>query len=201
MRYNGAMHSPERPPMTIIGFGRMGQAYAELFTPDFDVSVVSSRNLHTEVSDVGARQVDFEEAVVGADYVVPAVPLGALGEVVDKISPLVHPETVVFDTTSVKVKALRTLGGLSCRYFSTHLLSKTEMAICGGTDQLVEEALLRQGVDILHMTPEEHDEANAVMGMAQLIGLALGNELSQEDRTALGRSKSGATSPFFNIGL
>lgn len=178
--------------MAIIGFGRMGSVYTELFAADFDVSVVSSRDVAAEAAALGARQAtDFAETVTRADYIVPTVPLAALSEVVGRIAPHVRPETVVFDATSVKVKALAILGSLGCRSFGTHVLSKAKMAICGPSDALVESVLRHRGITIEHMSAEEHDRRNAIIGIAQFIGIALGNECTASDRRILAESTSG----------
>lgn len=65
------------------------------------------------------------------------------------------------------------------------------MAICGQSDPNIERVLQKQGIAAVRMSSEEHDRQNAIVGMAQFIGLALGRKLSDEDRTILQATKSG----------
>jgi hypothetical protein len=39
-----------KPKMTIIGFGKMGRRYAEVFSEGFDVGVSSSRDISSQVN-------------------------------------------------------------------------------------------------------------------------------------------------------
>ena len=43
--------------MTIIGFGRMGRKFAEISLEGFNVHIVSTRNVRSDVEKLGARLV------------------------------------------------------------------------------------------------------------------------------------------------
>jgi prephenate dehydrogenase len=185
------MKSFERKHMSIIGCGRMGQVYAGLFADDFNLNIVSSRDIRPFAKSIGASQARDLAVVSESDYIVPTVPLRVLDEVVGSLSPYTRPETVIFDTTSVKVRALEILSSLSCQFFSTHMLSPQRFVVCGDSDPVIEDVLRRKGVEVIRMSAEEHDRRNAVMGVAQFLGLALGRQLGPEDQDILRGSKSG----------
>jgi prephenate dehydrogenase len=88
----------ERPNMTIIGFGRMGKRFTEIFADSFDVQVVSSRDIVADVERLGAKYArDFGKAIRSSDYIFIAVPIYALDSIVDRLNEYVRPNTWVFD--------------------------------------------------------------------------------------------------------
>ena len=57
------------PNMLVIGFGRMGRKFAEVFSERFDVYVASSRNVSDAVAEIGCNQAgSFSQAVSAAEY-------------------------------------------------------------------------------------------------------------------------------------
>lgn len=68
-----------KPKTTIIGFGKIGKRFTEVFSEGFDVGVMSSRDNATLVNELGAYQINnFKEAIGSSSYIFLAVPIHAL---------------------------------------------------------------------------------------------------------------------------
>jgi len=177
----------DRKSMTIVGFGRMGRKFAEIFTSNFDVQVISSRDVKNDVEKLGAKLVqDYEEAIARSDYIFVAVPIYALDKVVERINQFVKPDTTAIDICSAKVAAEEKLSRLKCKHFGIH-----NNAIIGSPDSAIIEYLNNKGYDLQAMTAEEHDKQNSVIGLAHFIGMVLNSYLGSEERATLRKSKAG----------
>lgn len=99
--------------VTIIGMGLIGSSVARivlkkrlakvLVTADADMNVCK------RVHDLGLAHRttdDLGEAVEGADLVLIAVPVGAMGAVMERIAPALKPGAIVTDTGSVKMAVI-----------------------------------------------------------------------------------------------
>ncbi len=107
--------------MLVIGFGRIGQRFAEIFCEHFDVHISSTRNVAEDIEAIGAKPVnDFEETVSFAQYIFIAVPIHALDEVISKVNEHVNPRTWAFDMCSARIVAQEKMSALKCRWFGLH---------------------------------------------------------------------------------
>jgi prephenate dehydrogenase len=168
----------ERPTLTIIGFGRMGKKFTEVFAEGFDVQVVSSRDVKTEVERLGAKYVeDFGGAIRSSDYIFIAVPIYALDSVVHHINQYVRPDTVAFDMCSARMVAAKKLQQLRCKHFGIH-----GGGVFGEPDPVILNYLRTRGYTFQAMSAQEHDEANAVVGLAHFIGMVLDSHLEHKDK-------------------
>ena len=152
----------QRPKMTIIGFGRMGKRFTEVFAEGFDVQVVSSRNVAAEVERLGAECTrDFGEAIRSTDYIFIAVPIYALDSVVRRINRYVRSDAVAFDICSARAVTEGKLQQLRCKHFGIH-----SGGVFGEPEQVILNYLKTKGYIFQAMSAQEHDEANAVVGLA-----------------------------------
>jgi len=139
------------------------------------------------------------EAVKNANVVVLSVPIDNFEQVVEQISPYIHPEQVVIDVTSVKVlpvdimhkhiKSGLVLGthpmfGPGASGIANHSVvltptNEAERALA----QKVKEYLEARGARTILMTPGEHDEMmSLVLGLCHFIALVSADTLLSFDR-------------------
>lgn len=173
-----------KPRMTVIGFGRMGQRFTEIFSDGFVVGVSSSRDVTEEVNDMGAYRVkDFGAAIGSSDYIFIAVPIHGLDSVINQINSCVQPTTWAFDMCSARVAAAKKMSALKCRWFGLHA-----GGVFGEAPSIVMDYLAERGHRFRPMTPEEHDKRNSVIAMVHFIGMAMQSVLSEADRQILATS-------------
>lgn len=84
----------------IVGFGRFGQLLPKYLSAKGEVLVYTKPPCRRDFP--GVRFIPLEE-VAGADWVILAVPISAIPEVVKEIKDYVQPGAVVLDVCSVKV--------------------------------------------------------------------------------------------------
>lgn len=179
-----------KPKMTIIGFGRMGHFYTKVFAEGFDVQVVSSREVKSEVESLGGSYVsNTDEAVGTSDYIFVCVPVDTLDSVIDHINSYARPNAVVIDTCSARVAAEEKLSQLKCRHFGIHA-----SAVVGPTDPVIIDYLEEQGYKLQAVSASEHDRQNATVGLVHFIIMAFDSYLQDKDRREL---MSGTVGPLF----
>ncbi|HIA05059.1 MAG TPA: prephenate dehydrogenase/arogenate dehydrogenase family protein [Myxococcales bacterium] len=109
---------------TIIGLGCFGRALADLVSQHggrvrvFDVST----DVQTEPYETAST---LEEAVLGTDIVVIAVPVPVFSEVLSQLKPHLRPEQLVMDVGSVKsgpCNAMASMLGTAIPWVGTHPL-------------------------------------------------------------------------------
>ena len=111
-----------KPKMLIVGFGRMGQRFTDIFSDGVDICISSTRNVSSQVEDMGATLVtDFETAVSTSDYIFIAVPIHGLDSVIQRINEYVPPHTWAFDVCSARISAAKKMSVLKCKW-SWHLV-------------------------------------------------------------------------------
>lgn len=187
----------------IVGFGAFGKLLTGLLLPHVQVFVCDkNRALGSEVP-AGATFTDVSE-VAKCSVVVIATDLKGLESVCIELAGFITPQTTVMDICSVKARPseilVRILGG-RCRLLATHpLFGPQSVAANGGTQGLKMmwheleggpfpelEEIWRQllGVELLRMTPEEHDKEMAwVHGLTFFVGRALLNTQPPESKLA-----------------
>lgn len=129
--------------------------------------------------------------VAAADFVVLAVPLAAYDEVLSELKPLLRSETVVVDVCSVKQKPIGVIKAVLPEQplVATHPLFGPEstkngleghkLVICpeesdADASEAIEAFAKKLGLEVIHMSPAEHDEEMAVVqGLTFFIAHAL----------------------------
>jgi hypothetical protein len=172
------------PIMTIIGFGRMGKKFTEFFAEGFDVQVVSSRNVASEVESLGARCArDLGDAIRSSDYIFVAVPIYALDSVVERINEYVDPSAMAFDICGVRTVADEKMSRLKCRRFAINGHS-----ILGSPDPVILQYLEQRGYSHQPTTVEDHEYPRPVVGLAHFIGMVLDSYLQDTEKETMTHS-------------
>jgi prephenate dehydrogenase len=172
----------------VYGTGRFGAFWATLLSRHADVVCF---NRSDRPAPSGART-GSEPEVLAADALFLCVAISAISGVIDRIAPLLGPETVVMDTCSVKVAPtaamLERIPNPS-RCLGTHPMFGPDSAVAGvaGLPIVVsplqaEDALVgrwcgffaRLGLRVVRMSPQEHDhEAAFSQGVTHFVGRLL----------------------------
>lgn len=180
-----------QPRMCIVGFGRMGKACAQVFSPGFDVDIISRRNIQAEARERGARQSeDSRESLREADYVFLAVPIEALDGWVPRINELTKPSCVVVDCCTVRHAANEKLSRVQRHRFGLPEIGANELPVDGEPDPLIRDYLEAQECR-LYAIDTEGPERKPVAGIAHFIGMALDLNLTAEERSRLPRGGAG----------
>ena len=155
-----------RTVAVIGGQGGMGQCIGQLFG-DLGHNVM--------IADVNTTLTPAEAARV-ADVVVISVPIGATEQVIRDVGPLVRPEALLLDVTSLKTGPMQAmLDAAQCSVVGTHPLFGPSVHSLQGQRVVVtpgrgdewrtwlEQMLHARGIEILETTPEAHDRAMCVV--------------------------------------
>lgn len=163
----------------IIGYGHFAEIVARSLDAHGAVLVYDTDPARLPAAAGTVRPASFEEAAQ-ADVVIAAVPFGALQSVLEKLQPLLRPETVVMDVTSTKERATelfeRILGDHP-NVLATHPLfgppsmdrlepgEKLVVTLTRGPQTQAFCAFLTEqfGIEIVEVEAHEHDEAMAYM--------------------------------------
>ncbi|HXS99921.1 MAG TPA: prephenate dehydrogenase/arogenate dehydrogenase family protein [Elusimicrobiota bacterium] len=162
----------------LIGFGRIGRLLVRHFARDAKIRVYDHKLDARAVRALGAVPATLAEACA-QEVVVLCVPIGAFEALTRRIKGLVRPGALVVDVCSVKehpVRAMKRHLPKSVSLLATHpnfgpdsaadslkgrkiVLCKVRMkdADYGGAKR----ALERKGLDVIEMTPREHDRRMA----------------------------------------
>jgi len=173
----------------VYGLGRFGTFWAEALAPYFRIKVFSRtrrENLPTLVSWAE------EEELCQSDALFFCVAISSFAEVVRRTKNLIGSKTVVFDTCSVKVYPAQIMErelASSVQVIATHPMFGPDSARRGlkglplvftplrakkETADFWKDFFKRIGLNIIHMTPEEHDrEAAFTQGITHYIGRVL----------------------------
>jgi len=145
-----------------------------------------------------------------ADVVIISVPINHFKSVVSSLSPHTHPEQIIMDITSVKVKPVATMHrhikkgrilgthpvfGPGARGVARHHIvltptNKDETELAGEARKFLED----RGASVMVMTPQEHDEMMAViLGLAHFIAIVSADTLVKIDGLKKMERVSGVT--------
>jgi len=176
--------APEGPPRSVLvvgGDGAMGSVMGALF-----------RELghRTESLDLECAKAP-EELVPAADVVVISVPIAATEAVIQRIAPLVRPDALLLDVTSIKAAPLRSMLEV-CQgsVVGTHpmfgpgsaSLLGQRVVVCRGRGDVWHDWLVASlracGLVITEAAADEHDRAMALVQVlthfqTQVFGVAL----------------------------
>ncbi len=198
----------------IGGSGKMGRWFANFLSKEGKEVIITGRNqrkLLEAKRQLGvATTTNNVEAVKNADTILLSVPIDNFEEVVEQVSPYMHPEQVIIDITSIKVlpvetmhkhiKAGLTLGahpifGPGAKSIANQNFVLTPTNEREGTlAQKVRGYLETRGAKVTLMTPQEHDETMAViLGLAHFIAIVSADTLLSFDRLKQMEAISGIT--------
>jgi prephenate dehydrogenase len=175
----------------IIGFGRFGPVLAELLLPDHEVLVHDLTDISARAKELGVTPVDWDD-IVTAGTLFLSVPIRMFKDLVANLVPRIGLETTVFDVCSVKVYPTTVMK----EYFppevttiASHPLFGPDSAKQGFKDLPMVmypvsprsdrfsywlDYFQKQGLHVLEMTPEEHDQLAArSQGVTHFIGRVL----------------------------
>ena len=200
--------------VAVIGTGKMGRWFTNLFKTEGFSVVVSSRTkskaeaLKTEFGvDVASTNV---EAVEGANWIILCVSLDSLDAVLREIGSHVHPDQVVLDIGSIKeipvnllhkyVKHGITLGthpvfgpgarSLEGQNFVLTPVDDDEKSFAGEFRGWLEE----RGAVVSVLSPRKHDELmSLVLGFPHFVGLVAGDTLVNTSNFVEAKQVGGAT--------
>jgi prephenate dehydrogenase len=175
----------------IIGFGRFGKLTARYLAEDFEVKVYTAPGKADEVARLGAAVAELE-TVCAQKVVILCVPISAMEKTLERVAPLLGPETVVVDVCSVKTLPARWMTDALPDHVSilaTHpmfgpdsaadSLSGRKIVLCRVriADERFDNVLAylsAKGLEVFDTTPEEHDEQIAVtLALTHFIGRSL----------------------------
>lgn len=179
----------------------MGRWFARFLLEEGKEVIITGRDqrkLEEAKEQLGAEVATNVEAVKSADVVVLSVPIDNFEEVVEQISPHIHPGQIVIDITSVKahpveimhkhIKSGLMLGthpmfGPGAKGIANHnfILTPTNDAERAFA-QKVKGYLEARGARTILMTPDEHDEImSLVLGLCHFIALVSADTLLSLD--------------------
>lgn len=180
-----------KPGVGLIGFGRLGRLLVKHFARDARIVVADARPDPRLVRKLGAAPGTLAEACA-QDVVVLCVPMAEFEGVVRKIAPRVKPGALVVDACSVKehpVRVMKRLLPRTVRLLATHpnfgpdsaaeSLKGRKIVLCrvrmsGADYRAAKRVLERKGLEIVEMTPREHDRRMASsLVLTHFIGRAL----------------------------
>ncbi|MBU6323790.1 prephenate dehydrogenase/arogenate dehydrogenase family protein [Patescibacteria group bacterium] len=182
------MQAPSNLTVGIIGYGDFGSFLHRFIRTHLpQVSVVAYVRGREPDRDVFFP---FEE-VCASDIVIPAVPIRAFADTLERIAPHVRPQTVIADVATVKtytVDLLKKYEG-KFRFIATHpmfgpysyekkgkSLAGLRLVVCertidDGSYAKVKRFFEELGLDVIEMTAEEHDrEIAGTLFLTHLIG-------------------------------
>ncbi len=175
---------PDVEPKTIAiigGEGGMGGSLTTLFT-DLGHDVRSA-DLHTELRPADAART--------ADVVIISVPIRETAAVVEQLGPLVRPDALMMDVTSIKTEPVSAmLASTEASVLGTHPMfgpgvntfQGQRIVICPGRGEAwldwARQMFVARGLLVTEATPEEHDSMMAIVQVlhhfkTQVLGLSL----------------------------
>ena len=175
----------------LIGFGRIGRLLARHFSRDAKIYVYDPKLDARAARAAGATPATLAEACA-QDVVVLCVPIRAFEALTRRISRLLRPDALVVDVCSVKerpVRAMKRHLPRSVSLLATHpnfgpdsaadSLKGRKLILCrvrmsDADYRRAKKALERKGLDVVEMTPREHDRRMASsLVLTHFIGRAL----------------------------
>ena len=173
--------------ITIIGgHGLMGELFARLFG-----------ELEHCVHKLGRREWDTAAPILAAsDLVIVSVPINSTLEIIKQTAPLLKPQTILADFTSLKVEPVLTmlanhLGpvvGLHPMFGPTITTTAAQVVVvCDGRQseyyQWLIEDLSRLGFTLKNLPAGQHDQAMSfIQGVEHFITFALGTFLQHKNQ-------------------
>jgi prephenate dehydrogenase len=174
--------TPGNPPRTvglIGGTGRMGAMFQRLFEADGCAVRVAGPS-----EDPG-----YGGLVAEADVVIVTVPIAETLGVIRRIAPLLRPEQLLSDFTSIKAEPVAAMLEAPACVIGCHPLFAPMVSPVGQNVVLCpqrpgpwlawyEAFFRRHGMKVVQMAPQEHDEAMAfIQGLTHFINIVFARTL------------------------
>ena len=179
--------------VSIYGYGRFGKFWANLLSRSFKVKVFSRRGLEPQEVTPGVKCCSMEE-LFDCDALFYCVAISALKTVLTESAPYCRPNTIFFDTCSVKMEPSRWMLEFlpeGSKIIATHPMFGPDsyqqttrhlpMVMCdvsAGIEQFDcwADYFATLSLQVVRMTPEEHDRLTAYsQGITHYIGRILGD--------------------------
>jgi prephenate dehydrogenase len=162
----------------VLGFGRIGRLLVRHFARDAKLFVYDPKLSARQVRALGAAPATLAEACA-QEVVVLCVPMAAFEGLTRRIKKLVRPDALVVDVCSVKehpVRAMKKYLPRTVSLLATHpnfgpdsaadSLKGRKIILCkvrmkDARYRAAKKALQRKGLDVMEMTPREHDRRMA----------------------------------------
>ena len=193
--------------VSVYGYGRFGKLWADILKRDFRVKVYSRRGLKpAEVSE--GIEIASEEGIFDCDAMFFCVAISSFEQLLINSKPLLHKETVYFDTCSVKVFPAQWMEKhlpAGSQIIATHPMfgpdsyfpgKNSPMVMCdirtnSGTFDFWTSWFASTGLQVEIMTADEHDKLVAYsQGITHYIGRVLSDlNLKQTRINTLGYQK------------
>ncbi len=188
----------------VYGLGRFGQFWADMLSRDFTVI-----GYNRSQRDTGNITLGSQEEVLTCDAVFFCVSISSFQEVLSQCAEKIGKDTVVFDTCSVKCYPAQIMSELlpkGTEMIATHPMFGPDSGRNGlaglpivfsplscsiKTSSFWKEYFQSIGLDVMEMSPEQHDrEAAVTQGITHVIGRVLGSlELQPSRISTLGYKK------------
>lgn len=175
----------------LVGFGRFGALTARYLAQDQSVHVFSRSQTAEQIAAVGAVASSLED-VCQQRFVILCVPISAMPDTLQRIGPMLPPQTVVIDVCSVKIHPLQWMRD----YLPAHVhilgthpmfgpdsaadsLEGRKLVLCreripNGLYRRVRRYLRAKRLEVIETTPEDHDRQIAVsLALTHFIGRSL----------------------------
>jgi prephenate dehydrogenase len=175
----------------IIGFGRFSQLMIRYLADDFVVTVYDRQHRDKAIRQLGGHAGTLAETCA-RDLVIPAVPISVMKSILEKISPLLKPATMVVDVCSVKtypVKWMIELLPADVAILATHpmfgpdsaadTLAGQKIILCpqridSNRYDCIRDYLKSRQLVVIKATPEAHDRQMAAsLALTHFIGRSL----------------------------
>ena len=179
----------------IIGFGQFGRYWADVLKSDYDVLVSDVVDRSEQAANINVTQVELAQLCEQAQTIFLCVPINRFETVVKELPQHIKPGTVVFDTCSVKSHPAQILQQYLGEMEQVELVAAHPMfgpdsgdngldglalmmwplAVADETYQRWFKYFEGRGLDVVEMTPDEHDRlAASSQSITHYVGRVLG---------------------------
>lgn len=149
-----------KPTIGIIGgSGKMGQWFATFFQEQGIPTIIAGRKTKLSPKELAKK----------SDIVIVSVPISETQNVIKKIIPYLHNDALLTDTTSFKVMPMEAMKTATCATLGMHPLfgpsaqqnQGLKIVFCKQKNNqyktFLEKLFTNAGIEIIYMSPEEHD--------------------------------------------
>ncbi|MFH2104996.1 MAG: prephenate dehydrogenase/arogenate dehydrogenase family protein [Parcubacteria group bacterium] len=183
---------PNPKNISIIGYGRFGQVWAEFLRPDFNVFVADQRKVAPEVGIKGLSFISVPEALTKGTIFL-CIPISSFADFLAKNAQHFNPRGTVLDVCSVKtypVDLMKKHLPRTCQIIGTHPMFGPDSIKEGAADLRIVLSRVRQKpatykfwrdyfkkkqLKVVEITPRQHDKLAAEsQSIAFYIGRVLG---------------------------
>tara|TARA_Y100000310_G_scaffold135567_1_gene134404 strand:+ start:8814 stop:9566 length:753 start_codon:yes stop_codon:yes gene_type:complete len=176
----------------IIGFGRFGQVMAKILKPNHNIITANRSDKSKIAKKLGIKYSDLNK-VCKQELIILAVPIREIGNLIQKIQPMLKPGTILMDTCSVKeypIKIMKKYLPADIEILGTHPmfgpdsikygLRKLQIVFCPANIQKenlekIKAIFKNLALQIIQVSAKEHDKQTALsLCLVHFIGRGLG---------------------------